>query len=130
MTNENKLNLKFFLTFIGAVAYLHQELFENFSQKAYITSVDPGMHTTVCKRTWEVGGIEVEDEVVFPMENQIHISGIVGHKHDFSTLIVWGESAPEELDNPKVASYWQTEMKVWKAPKNYHLGNSKPRFEI
>ena len=127
---ERVQNLRFFLTFIGAVAYLQSELWDEFAPLHYLSEVKPGVHTTLCKRKWTVGGIDVEDEVKFPMNRQLYFSGIVGHENDFSTLVVWGiyDDPRPDLKNPKVGAFWTTEMKIIEAPKDYHLGNSRPRI--
>ena len=121
-------NLRFFVTFIAAVAYLQRELWDEFTQLDFISEVEPGVHTTLCRRKWEVGGLTLEDEVSFPMDRHLYFSGITGHEQDFSTMMVWGiyEDPKPELHNPKVGSFWSTEMTIWEAPKDYHLQNSRP----
>ena len=122
-------NLQFFLTFIGAVAYLQDQFYEEWTELDFLAEVKPGVHTTTCKRIWDVGGIKVEDEVVFPMDRNAYISGAVGHEFDFSTLIVYGfyDDPNPQQKNPKVGAFWTTEMEILKIPKDYHLENSKPR---
>ena len=123
-----KIDLRFFLTFIGAVAYLQDTLWDEFVKMDHISIVEPGVHTTNCKRSWAVGGLPVEDEVTFRMDNRVYISGVVGHPQDFSTLIVWGvyEDENPDLGNPVVGAFWQSPMAVWFVPKDYHLENSRP----
>jgi len=115
------MDLKFFLTFIGAVAYLQDQFYDDWSKLTVIYEVDPGKQAVACQRKWTVGGINLEDIVYFGLFGMANVSCDIGHPADYDLLIAYGvyDDPSDHPDNPKPGAYWTTELVTWRPGETY-----------
>ena len=94
------LDGRFFLHFIGAVAYLQSQFFDLFSGLDYFVEVEPGLDVVSCQRKWDVGGLAMEDVVYFALGGSCLVSVEIGHPADFNLLVAYGwYDDPEDHEN-------------------------------